>query len=166
MQCCKESSTKYKRPTWPLPVLWLWPSFKVTSAYQTWLLFNLQYLGQYLSYCIQTWHDGRFMHGFERDIDFENVCNACFSCFLLYLLFSIPQAHPHTTSRPLSRPFSCCASFVNCEYGFPHNKKRFSHTDNSNFLPLSHCVSVSLSLTLCLSLVCFSRLSSSRLTGR
>ena len=25
------------------------------------LIFNLQYLGQYLSYCIQTWHDGRHM---------------------------------------------------------------------------------------------------------
>ena len=32
-----------------------------TSAYQTWLLFNLQYLGQYLSSYIQTWNDGRQM---------------------------------------------------------------------------------------------------------
>ena len=32
------------------------------------LFFNLQYLGQYLSYCIQTWHD-IFMHGLELDLD-------------------------------------------------------------------------------------------------
>ena len=32
------------------------------SASQTWLLFNLQYLGQYLSYYIQALHDGRRMH--------------------------------------------------------------------------------------------------------
>ena len=34
---------------------------KVTSAAQIWLMFNLQYLGQYLSYYIQTWHDCRLM---------------------------------------------------------------------------------------------------------
>ena len=28
-------------------------------ASQTWLLFNLHYIGQYLNYYIQTWHDGR-----------------------------------------------------------------------------------------------------------
>ena len=27
------------------------------------LIFNLQYLGHYLSYYIQTWHDGRLRHG-------------------------------------------------------------------------------------------------------
>ena len=40
---------------------------------QTWLLFNLQYLPQYLSYYIEIWHDGRLMHGFELDIDSENI---------------------------------------------------------------------------------------------
>ena len=52
--------------------------------------FNLQYLGQYLSYYIQTWHDGRLMHityaharldDLELDLDFENVCKACPSSF-------------------------------------------------------------------------------------
>ena len=48
---------------WPLPIQWPWPSFKVTSASQTWLLFNFQYLGQYSSYYIQIWHGGRPIHG-------------------------------------------------------------------------------------------------------
>ena len=39
------------------------PMTLTTNASQTWLLFNLQYLGQYLSYYIQTWHYGRLMHG-------------------------------------------------------------------------------------------------------
>ena len=34
---------------WPLPVQWPWPSFKVTSVSQTRLVFNLQYLGAYLT---------------------------------------------------------------------------------------------------------------------
>ena len=43
--------------------------------------FDLQYL-RYLSYYIQTWHDGRLMHGIYaharfHDLDFENVCKAC-----------------------------------------------------------------------------------------
>ena len=38
-------------------------SFKVRSASQTWLLCNLQYLEQYVSYYIQTWHDGRLTDG-------------------------------------------------------------------------------------------------------
>ena len=50
---------------WPVPVRWPWPPCKVTSASQTWLLFNLQYLGQYISYYIQTWHDGSLMHGID-----------------------------------------------------------------------------------------------------
>ena len=49
---------------------------------KTLLLFDLQYLGQYLSYYVQPWHDGRLMHGIyaharfddlELDLDFENV---------------------------------------------------------------------------------------------
>ena len=48
--------------------------------------FNLQYLGQYLSCYIQTWHDGRLMHAMahllmlsrvddlELDLDFETIC--------------------------------------------------------------------------------------------
>ena len=42
----------------------LWSPITFTfpgSASQTWLLFNLQYLGQYLSYYIQTWQDDRLM---------------------------------------------------------------------------------------------------------
>ena len=54
--------------------------------------FNLQYIGQYLSYYIQTWHGRRLMHDMyaqahfdylELDLDFENVCKACTSCFSL-----------------------------------------------------------------------------------
>ena len=61
------------------------------SASQTLPLFNLQYLGQYLIYYTQTWHDGRIMHGIyaharfddlELDIDFENVCRTCPTCLL------------------------------------------------------------------------------------
>ena len=33
------------------------------SSNLTTFFFNLQYLGQYLSYYIQTWHDGRLVHG-------------------------------------------------------------------------------------------------------
>ena len=40
----------------------------------TWTTFNLQYLGQYLSYYIQTWHDGKLMdaiyaHFNDLDVD-------------------------------------------------------------------------------------------------
>ena len=56
-----------QRSIWPLPVRWPWPSFPVTSASQACLLFNLQYLGHYLSYYIQTWHDGRPIHGIIYD---------------------------------------------------------------------------------------------------
>ena len=57
--CCEDSQTigLYDH----FPVRWPWPSFKVTSASQTWLPFNLWYLGQYLGYYIKTWHDGRLM---------------------------------------------------------------------------------------------------------
>ena len=48
-------------------VQWPCSSFKVTSASQTWQVLNLYYnsriLGQYLSYCIQTWHDSKLTHG-------------------------------------------------------------------------------------------------------
>ena len=44
-------------------------------------VFSLQYLGQHLWYYIQTWHDGRLMHGLERDHDLENVCKVCFVVF-------------------------------------------------------------------------------------
>ena len=55
----------------------------VISVSQTWLLFNWQFFGQYLNYYIQTWHDGRLMHGRELDLGFENVWKALlvlFSC--------------------------------------------------------------------------------------
>ena len=48
----------------------------------TCLLFNLQYIGQHLSYYIATWHGGRLMHGLEPDHDFEKVCKACLTCFI------------------------------------------------------------------------------------
>ena len=43
---------------------------------QTLLLFNLQYLGHYLNYSIQTWHDGRLMdvlyaHARFNDLDLD-----------------------------------------------------------------------------------------------
>ena len=38
--------------------------------------FNLQLLGQYFSYYIQTSHDGRLTYGLELDLDFENVSKA------------------------------------------------------------------------------------------
>ena len=42
-----------------------------TSASQT-LLFNLRYLGQCLSYYIQTWHGGRFMDAvYAHDLDLD-----------------------------------------------------------------------------------------------
>ena len=50
-----------------------------TSASQIWLLFNLHYLGQYLSYLyIQTWRDGKLIviHGLELYLHFENIHNA------------------------------------------------------------------------------------------
>ena len=52
-------------------------------ASQTGLLFNLQYLRKYVSYeyDIQTWHDGRLMHGLE--LDFENICKACPFMYIL-----------------------------------------------------------------------------------
>ena len=37
---------------------------------------NWQYPGQYLSYDIQAWNDGRRKHGFEHDLEYKNVCNA------------------------------------------------------------------------------------------
>ena len=49
----------------------------VLNTSQTLLLCNLEYLGQYLSYCIQTWHDGRLMdalyyaHARFDDLDFD-----------------------------------------------------------------------------------------------
>ena len=57
--CCDDSPTKglYDH----LSIQWPLFSVKVTSASQTWLLFNLQYLGQYLNSYIQTFHDGRLM---------------------------------------------------------------------------------------------------------
>ena len=57
--------------------------------------FNLQYLGQYLSYGIQTWHGRRLMHGIyahalfddlELDLDFENRCKTCPACFLFIII--------------------------------------------------------------------------------
>ena len=48
-------------------------TFKVTSASQTWLLFNLQYLGQYLSYYSQTWHDGWPIHGIYVHFRFDDL---------------------------------------------------------------------------------------------
>ena len=47
----------------PLNVRWPLPSLKITNASQTWLCFNLPYVGTYLSYYSQTWHDGRPIHG-------------------------------------------------------------------------------------------------------
>ena len=58
---------------WPLPVRWPWPSLKVASASQLLLLFNLQYLGQYLSYFIQTWHAGRPIHGIYAHARFDDL---------------------------------------------------------------------------------------------
>ena len=57
--CCWDSPTKSLHN---LLVRWPCPSFKFTTASQTWLLCNLQYLRQYLlSYYIQTWHDARLI---------------------------------------------------------------------------------------------------------
>ena len=38
-----------------------------------WLLFNFQYVGEYLSYYIQTWHDGRAMHGIYAHARFDDL---------------------------------------------------------------------------------------------
>ena len=43
-----------------------------TSVPETWLLFNLQYLRQYLSYYIKTWHDGRPMLGIHAHASFND----------------------------------------------------------------------------------------------
>ena len=45
----------------------------VTSASQTWLLFNLQYLGQYLSYYIQTWHVGSLVDAIDAHARFDYI---------------------------------------------------------------------------------------------
>ena len=44
-----------------------------TSASQTWLLFNLQYLEQYLSYYIQPWYDGRLMDAIHAHVRFDSL---------------------------------------------------------------------------------------------
>ena len=82
--CCEDSPTKghydHCQP---------WSSFTVTSASQTWLFCNWQYLWHYLNYCIQTWHDGRLMHDLALDRDFENVCKdwPCFASMLAFFRF-------------------------------------------------------------------------------
>ena len=64
--------------------------------------FNLQYLRQYFSYYIQTWHDGRRMHDIygharfddlELDLDFENVCKSCSSCSFFAKLCLVLQKY-------------------------------------------------------------------------
>ena len=51
-------------------------------------------IGQYLSNYIQTWHDGRLMHGIYAhaclddlglDLPCENVCKNCPSCWLFIM---------------------------------------------------------------------------------
>ena len=44
-------------------------SFTIISVSQTWLLFNLQYLGQYVTNYIRTWHDGRLMDALYYHFD-------------------------------------------------------------------------------------------------
>ena len=44
---------------------------QITS--QTGLLFNLQYLGQYLMYYIQTWHDGILMDAIYAHARFDDL---------------------------------------------------------------------------------------------
>ena len=76
--CWKDTPTKGL--VWPLPIWWPWLPCMVTSASQRWVLFfNLQYLGQSLSYCIHTWHDGRRMHDLDLDLDFERHVLLVFS---------------------------------------------------------------------------------------
>ena len=85
---------------WPLPVQWHWPSFKVKNASQTCLLFNLQFLGQYWSYHIQTWHDGRHI------------------CMALNL---------NMTLKTFVRPVLVCCIF--CIRKFPHGKLKWLSTE-------------------------------------
>ena len=42
-------------------------------ASQTWLLFNFQYLGQYLNHYIKTWHDGRLIHAIYAQAHFNDL---------------------------------------------------------------------------------------------
>ena len=55
--CCEDSATNGLYDHWQSDDLDLYSRSHVLS--QPELLVNLQYLGQHLSYYIQTWHDGR-----------------------------------------------------------------------------------------------------------
>ena len=74
-----------------LKVIKIWDHYQSDDLDLHWTaLYNLQYLGQNLSYYIQTWHDGRPMHGIyararivELELDFENIFKAGACSFLL-----------------------------------------------------------------------------------
>ena len=65
--CCEDSPTKGLYDRCQSDDLGL------HSRSQTCLLFNLQYLIQYLSYYIQTWHDSRLMDAMYVDDHFDDL---------------------------------------------------------------------------------------------
>ena len=48
-------------------------TFNSRSQMRLTLLFNLQYLEQYLSYYVQTWHDGKLIHGIYAHARFDDL---------------------------------------------------------------------------------------------
>ena len=69
--CCKDSQTKGLYRHCQSDDLDL-RSFKITSASKTGLVFSLQYLGQYLFYYIQTWHDGSLVDAIYHRARFDD----------------------------------------------------------------------------------------------
>ena len=93
--CCEDSPTKGIFDNYQSDDLDLRSRSQVC---QTGLLSILHYLGQYLSYCIQTWHDSRLRHGIyaharfddlELDVDFENICKPPLLFVLMYLSLNL-----------------------------------------------------------------------------
>ena len=65
--CCEDSPNKGLHMTIASPM-----TLTVIQD-ETGLLFNLQYLGQYVSYYIQMWHDGRLMDALYAHASFDDL---------------------------------------------------------------------------------------------
>ena len=107
---CENSLTKSKRYNL-FSFRWPCSSLKMTTVSQTWQMLNLYckyntntnswpYLGQYLSYGIQSWHVGRLMHGIYKcqasKLSADKTC-------LIYI--DIIQSHARTCQpAPSTRP--------------------------------------------------------------
>ena len=76
--CCEDSPPKRSHTTITNPMTTTFIQGHTCISNLT--TFNLQYIGQYLSYYIQSWHGGRLMHGLELDLDFKIVCKASPTC--------------------------------------------------------------------------------------